>query len=83
MTNITITRPGKYSSGKPCFITENAAYPGIVGYGDQDYEARASFEAARESYEELTAAPPQNEIAASVTWLATVVVGNRQTLAAM
>jgi len=83
MTNVTITRPGKYSSGKPCFITENAAYPGIVGYGDRDYEARASFEAARASYEALTAAPPQADTAASITWLATVVAGNRQTVAAI
>lgn len=69
--NITMTRPDLYSSGRPCFVTENGAYPGIVGYGDSESESRASYEAARAAYLALTApsdATREDSSATSVSW---------------
>ena len=65
MTNVTITRPGKYTNGTPCYVTENRAYKGIVGYGTEIEESQASFEAARAAYEKLV--PPQKTMGATVS----------------
>lgn len=73
MTPVTLTRPSKYTNGVPCYVTEHPAYPGIIGYGKEPEDARASFESARRAYDALIQQTPV-ETSVTMTFFRTASV---------